>query len=255
MKALIVEDERMAQEILKNAIEANFDDINVVGVLSSVKETLAWFAKEENTPDIVFMDVELLDGSCFDIFRQIDIDAKVIMTTAYDKYAVRAFEVGSVDYLLKPIETDALKRAVDRCRKQTGNSDIQSVISAMKALQRNESVDTRSYRRRFIVHIGQRLIPIDISDISYFYAEGKSKYIVTRDGSQYFVEISMDSIMEELDPRMFFQISRNNIIASSAIKNIDKLLGGRLKVIISSKPDVEVIVSRSRVNDFLAWLV
>jgi len=99
------------------------------------------------------------------------------------------------------------------------------------------------------------LIPIDISDISYFYAEGKSKYIVTRDGSQYFVEISMDSIMEELDPRMFFQISRNNIIASSAIKNIDKLLGGRLKVIISSKPDVEVIVSRSRVNDFLAWLV
>ncbi|MCQ2147821.1 MAG: LytTR family DNA-binding domain-containing protein [Bacteroidales bacterium] len=253
MKALIVEDERMAQEILKKAITTNFNDIEIVGVVPSVKATLEWFSKEENTTDIVFMDVELLDGSCFDIFRQIEIDAKVIMTTAYDKYAVRAFEVGSVDYLLKPIETSALKRAVDRCRKQSTSTDIQSVLSAMQNLQK--AAGTQSYRRRFIVHIGQRLIPIDISEISYFYAEGKSKYIVTREGHQYFVESSMDSIMEELDPRMFFQISRNNIIASSAIKNIDKLLGGRLKVIISSKPDVEVIVSRSRVNDFLAWLV
>lgn len=253
MKALIVEDERMAQEILKKSISTNFDDIEIVGIVSSVKETLEWFSHEENATDIVFMDVELLDGSCFDIFRQIEIDAKVIMTTAYDKYAVRAFEVGSVDYLLKPIESSALKRAVERCRKQTVSTDIQSVLNAMQNLQK--PAGSQSYRRRFIVHIGQRLIPIDISDISYFYAEGKSKYIVTRDGQQYFVESSMDSIMEELDPRMFFQISRNNIIASSAIKNIDKLLGGRLKVIISSKPDVEVIVSRSRVNDFLAWLI
>lgn len=245
----------MAQDLLQRTLTDNFKDVEVVGVLPSVKDTLAWFSKEENTADIVFMDVELLDGSCFDIFRQIEIDAKVVMTTAYDKYAVRAFEVGSVDYLLKPVESEALKRAVTRCRKQTENTDIQAVLAAMQSFQKNTSSAARTYRRRFIVHLGQRLIPIDIYDISYFFAEGKSKYIVTKDGAKYYVESSMESIMEELDPRMFFQISRNNIVASSAIKNIDKLIGGRLKVSIMSKPDVEVIVSRSRVNDFLAWLV
>jgi len=244
MKALIVEDEVLAQQTLKRALARNFNDIEVVAVTESVKDTLAWLRTPGNTVDIIFMDVELQDGSCFEIFRQETVTAKVIMTTAYDKYAVKAFEAGSIDYLLKPFDESAASESFD----------INAIVATMQRLSHDRDSSRKSYRRRFIVRLGQKIIPIETSDIAYFYVEGKSKYIVKNDGTKYFFDQQMESILDELDPQVFFRISRNYIISSYAIQGIDRIYGGRLKILMTPPPEMDMIVARSRVNDFMAWL-
>ena len=254
MKALIVEDEVLAQQTLKRALDRNFTDIEVVAVIESVKDTLAWLRTPGNVADIIFMDVELQDGSCFEIFRQETVTAKVIMTTAYDKYAVKAFEAGSIDYLLKPFDDEALIRAVSRCRAASESFDVNAIVTAMQRLSRDRDTDRKTFRRRFIVRLGQKIIPIETSDIAYFYVEGKSKYIVKNDGTRYFFDQQMESILDELDPQVFFRISRNYIISSYAIQGIERIYGGRLKILMTPPPEMDMIVARSRVNDFMAWL-
>lgn len=254
MKALIVEDEKLAQQTLKRALAKNFPDIEVVGVTESVKGTLTWLRTPGNSADIIFMDVELQDGSSFEIFKQETITAKVIMTTAFDKYAVKAFEAGSIDYLLKPFDDESLLRAVSRCRAASENFDINVLLSAMQKFAREQRGGQKSGRRRFIVRIGQKIIPIETSDIAYFYVEGKSKYIVKVDGTRYFFDQQMESILDELDPQVFFRISRNYIISSHAIDGIERIYGGRLKILMTPPAEVDMIVARSRVSDFMAWL-
>ncbi len=254
MKALIVEDEILAQQTLKRALTRNFTDIEVVAVIESVKGTLEWLRTPGNTADIIFMDVELQDGSCFEIFKHETITAKVIMTTAYDKYAVKAFEAGSIDYLLKPFDDEALLRAVSRCRASSESFDINAILSTMQRFAHDRDSTRKTYRRRFIVRLGQKIIPIETSDIAYFYVEGKSKYIVKNDGTKYYFDHQMESILDELDPQVFFRISRNYIISSFAIKGIERIYGGRLKILMDPPPETDMIVARSRVNDFMAWL-
>ena len=227
MKALIVEDEILAQQTLKRALTRNFTDIEVVAVIESVKGTLEWLRTPGNTADIIFMDVELQDGSCFEIFKHETITAKVIMTTAYDKYAVKAFEAGSIDYLLKPFDDEALLRAVSRCRASSDSFDINAILSTMQRFAHDRDSTRKTYRRRFIVRLGQKIIPIETSDVAYFYVEGKSKYIVKNDGTKYYFDHQMESILNELDPQVFFRISRNYIISSFAIKGIERIYGGR----------------------------
>lgn len=254
MKALIVEDEVLAQQTLKRALSRNFNDIEVVAVTESVKDTLAWIRTPGNVADIIFMDVELQDGSCFEIFRQESLPAKVVMTTAYDKYAVKAFEAGSIDYLLKPFDDDALIRAVSRCRASSENLDLNAILATMERFSRDRDSKRKTYRRRFIVRLGQKIIPIETTDIAYFYVEGKSKYIVKNDGTKYFLDQQMESILDEMDPQVFFRISRNYIISSYAIQGIERIYGGRLKILMTPPPETDMIVARSRVNDFMAWL-
>jgi DNA-binding LytR/AlgR family response regulator len=254
VKALIVEDEILAQQTLKRALTRNFTDIEVVAVIESVKGTLEWLRTPGNTADIIFMDVELQDGSCFEIFKHETITAKVIMTTAYDKYAVKAFEAGSIDYLLKPFDDEALLRAVSRCRASSESFDINAILSTMQRFAHDRDSTRKTYRRRFIVRLGQKIIPIETSDIAYFYVEGKSKYIVKNDGTKYYFDHQMESILDELDPQVFFRISRNYIISSFAIKGIERIYGGRLKILMDPPPETDMIVARSRVNDFMAWL-
>lgn len=254
MKALIVEDEILAQQTLKRALTRNFTDIEVVAVIESVKGTLEWLRTPGNTADIIFMDVELQDGSCFEIFKHETITAKVIMTTAYDKYAVKAFEAGSIDYLLKPFDDEALLRAVSRCRASSDSFDINAILSTMQRFAHDRDSTRKTYRRRFIVRLGQKIIPIETSDVAYFYVEGKSKYIVKNDGTKYYFDHQMESILNELDPQVFFRISRNYIISSFAIKGIERIYGGRLKILMDPPPETDMIVARSRVNDFMAWL-
>ena len=254
MKALIVEDEKLAQQTLVRALARNFTDIEVVAVTESVKGTLEWLRTPGNVADLIFMDVELQDGSCFEIFRNEAVTAKVIMTTAYDKYAVKAFEAGSIDYLLKPFDDEALMRAVSRCRAVSDNFDINVILSAMRRFAQERDADHKVFRRRFIVRLGQKIIPIETSDVAYIYVEGKSKYIVKNDGTKYFFDQQMESILDELDPQVFFRISRNYIISSYAIKGIERIYGGRLKILMDPPPETDMIVARSRVSDFMAWL-
>lgn len=248
MKALIVEDEIMAQKSLARALSQNFPDIDVIGYTSSVKETVAWLKDPENKADIIFMDVELSDGICFEIFRLVEVKARIIMTTAYDSYALKAFEAGSVDYLLKPIEPAALKRAIARCRMSGGTIDVEALAKAMGMSGK------KTYKERYIVRLNDRIVPLQTINIAYIYSEDKNNYMVTFDGQKYIIDSSLDIISEELDPDYFFRISRGCIVSMKSIGTIIKQMGGRLRIMATPEPSFEMTVSRSRVDDFMTWL-
>ena len=249
MKVLIVEDEIMAQRSLTRLLAQNFPEMDVVGTTSSVKSTVAWLNDPANSVDVIFMDVELADGICFEIFRQTDIKANVIMTTAYDSYALKAFEAGSIDYLLKPVDADALKRAVSRVRASGGNLDIQALMKLME----NKTAPKKEYKERYIIRINDRIVPLKTSEIAYVYSEEKNNYLVTFDEQRYIIDSSLDVINDDLNPDKFFRISRSCIVSMKAIKSIIKQTG-RLRIIASPESSFEMTVSRSRVEDFLEWL-
>ena len=246
MKALIVEDEPRAQRALENLLKANFPDVEVIGRTASVKETVDWLAG--NRPDVIFMDVELADGTCFDIFAQTSVDAQVVMTTAYDNYAVKAFEVNSVDYLLKPVDVEELKRAVSRVEKRMGAGGPRIDFDAVREAIRP--------REKFLIRLNDRIVPVSVRDIAYFYSEAKSTFIVTRDGKNYVLDDSLDAIESGLDPKAFFRISRGAIIAENVIDSASKLLGGRLRLTLAPgiPAATDLTVSRARADAFLEWL-
>jgi len=249
MKVLIVEDEIMAQKSLIRVLAQHFPDMSVVATTTSVKGTVAYLKDPANSVDIIFMDVELSDGVCFEIFRQVEVKAKVIMTTAYDSYALKAFEAGSVDYLLKPVDSAALKRAVARCRMSGGQIDVDALMKAM-----GDMTQKKEYKERFIIRFNDRIIPLQTRDIAYIYSEEKNNYLVTYDGHKYIIDSSLDVMSDELDPESFFRISRSCIVSLKSIRSILKQAGGRLRISAEPESSFEMTVSRSRVDDFMAWL-
>lgn len=250
MKVLITEDEIMAQKSLIRTLGQNFPDMEIVGTTGSVKGTVEWLNTPGNHADVIFMDVELADGECFEIFRQTEVSAKVIMTTAYDSYAIKAFEAGSIDYLLKPVDTDALRRAVARCRMSGGQINVDALL---KAIGGNRT-PKKGYKERFIIRFNDRIVPVDTSSIAYVYSEEKTNWLVTSEGEKYIIDSSLDVMTEELDPDKFFRISRGCIISIHAISSIIKQAGSRLRVISKPEASFEMTVSRARVDDFLEWL-
>lgn len=236
----------MARESLARALTQHFPDVRIVGMTGSVRDTVAWLQHPDHEADAIFMDVELSDGNCFEIFRQVDIKARVIMTTAYDSYAVKAFEVNCIDYLLKPIEQSALQRAVERCHAGGQGFDSKRLLDAVR--------EPRTYKQRYVMRFNDRIVPVKTSDIAYFYAEEKNTYLVTMDGNRYVMDMSLEILSEELDGRNFFRVSRSCIVSMAAISSVVKYLGNRLKIIVQPRSEFEMVVSRSRVDDFLKWL-
>ncbi len=250
---LIVEDEIPAQINLQRAIERNFDDMAIIGTESSVEGTISRLQGDGPCPDIIFMDVELSDGMCFDIFSRVEIRSKVIITTAYDNYAVKAFRMNTIDYLLKPINTDELKAAVERCRVALEQSAPAPALD-LAALRSALTGEEPAYKKRFIIKLGDHISVVETSRIAYFYAENKSTYLVTSDNHRHILDTSLDNISEQIDPDRFFRISRNCAVAIDAITDISKHLGNRLKLQLRPAPYFDIYVSRSRSNDFLNWL-
>lgn len=247
MKILIIEDEPIAQASLCRTLEQNFPDMEITGTADSVKSAIEFLKKPQNRPDIIFMDVELSDGNCFEIFREVEITTNVIMTTAYGHYAVKAFEVNSIDYLLKPIEITALKRAVSRCASGRANFDVDSLAKALRQ-------PSQKWRQRYIIRFNNTIVPVETSEIAYFYSEDKNTFIVTRNGNRYILDLPLEVVSEEIDPERFFRISRGCIVALSAISTITKQFGGRLKISPRPEATFDMTVSRSRTDDFLKWL-
>ncbi len=248
-KIFIVEDEIVAQKSLVRLLNQHFPQTVVVGSCDSVNGAIEWLKNPDNRADIIFMDVELSDGDCFEIFRNVEVKANVIMTTAYDSYALKAFEAGSVDYLLKPIDVEPLKRAMSRCMKESVNIDLSRILSTLDATNRK-----REYKERFVVKFNDMIVPIKRDEIAYIYSEDKINYLVTFVGKKYVIDSSLDIVIGELDPEQFFRISRSAIVSLHAIKSIIKQPGGRLRIISQPKSSFEMTVSRSRVADFLLWI-
>ena len=256
MNIFIVEDEILSQMSLARMLNANFPDVKIVGTSRTVKETVEFLRSDEiEHPDLIFMDVELQDGNCFDIFRQIDITSNVVLTTAYHKYAIEAFKVGCIDYLLKPVEPQALCRSVERCRKNMNVLNSRSLLSTFDQFIKNKPVsEIRKIKKRFIIKLGDNFVLVPTSDIAYFYTEDNATYIVTRQGVHYIINFPLDVIITQIDLEEFFRISRYCIIALSEIKGVVKIKGGRLKVVTDFEPKCEMTVSRARVEEFLDWL-
>ncbi len=250
MKVLIVEDEPLAQNNLRNLTMKLFDDLEIVGMLSSVKGAVQWLQNPDNKLDILFLDVELSDGMCFDIFEQVKTNAQIIITTAYDTYALKAFQIHSIDYLLKPIDPDELKAAVERCR-QMRPAPILDAELLRRALIPEEQP---AYKSRFVIRLGDRIVLLRTEDIAYFYAEDKSTYAVTKENKRYILDLTLDATQEAVDPRRFFRVSRSQIVAIDAIENISKHLNNRLKISLLPKPEFDTFVSRFRITDFMEWL-
>lgn len=254
IKVVIVEDEIPAQINLKKLIEKCCDQSRVVATLSSVRSTVKWLEENPQGADVIFLDVELSDGICFDIFDKVAIDAQVIITTAYDNYAIKAFRVNTVDYLLKPITEEDLRCAWERCKERIELQSQPNLETLLDIVSKAGAPKDKEYKKRFIVKMGEKIIIIPVEDIAYCYSEDKSTYAISRNGTRRLLDYSLDMVQEMLDPKIFFRISRSYIVSINSIENISKYLGTRLKLQLTPHSDDEVVVSRSRTSDFLEWL-
>ncbi len=255
MNIFIVEDEVVTQMSLARMLNSNFPDVKIVGTARTVRESVDFLRSCDNEqPDLIFMDVELQDGNCFDIFRQINITSNVVLTTAYHKYAIEAFRVGCIDYLLKPIEPHALCGAVERCRKNMNVVSSKSLLTSFDEFMKHKPMVDRKIKKRFIIKLGDNFVLVPVSDIAYFYTEDNATYIVTKQGVHYIINFPLDVIITQIDLNEFFRISRYCIIALSEIRGVVKIKGGRLKVVTDFEPKCEMTVSRARVDEFLEWL-
>lgn len=254
MTTLIIEDEKPAARLLQRKLEKF--DIAVETMLHSVEESLHWFANN-NHPDLIFLDIQLSDGLSFEIFEKINIQSAIIFTTAYDEYALKAFKLNSIDYLLKPIDEDDLEVAVAKFKTRlpkasTETSNLQLDFEQIRQMLSNPF--EKSYKKRFTVKIGQHLKVITTDEIECFFSENKGTYIHTFDNRNYLIDSTLEILEQELDMKDFFRVSRKYIVPLTAIKEIQVYTNSRLKVILPTYKEDEVIVSREKVQDFKAWL-
>jgi two-component system response regulator LytT len=254
MTTIIIEDEKPAARLLQRKLEKL--NIQVGVMLHSVEEALDWFSKNEH-PDLIFLDIQLSDGLSFEIFEKVEIKSAVIFTTAYDEYALRAFKLNSIDYLLKPIDEDDLEVAVAKFKSLLPKQELQTQSLGIDFEQIKKMLTNpfeKNYKKRFTVKIGQHLKVISIDEIECFFSENKGTYIHTFDNRNYLIECTLELLEQELDPADFFRISRKFIIPLKAIKEIVLYSNSRLKVILPSFKEEDVIVSREKVSDFKTWI-
>jgi DNA-binding LytR/AlgR family response regulator len=251
MNILIIEDEPHAAQLLENVLLELEPDCIVVDKLDSIKRSVKWF-KNNNAPDVVFMDIQLADGLSFEIFDQHEINAPVIFTTAYNEYALKAFKVNSIDYILKPVDKTELKAALEKLRRLTGNQSRHSKIlegigHAMKML-------TKKYKERFMVKVGEHLKTIDVDNILYFYSQEKTTFCFTNENRNLILDFTLDQLEELLDPACFFRINRKYMVNSKSINDIISYTNSRLKLNLKGSQDNDIIVARERVQEFKEWL-
>lgn len=250
MNIIIIEDEKPAARLLQRKVEKLGLQINTL--LHSVEESIRWFQNNPH-PDLIFLDIQLSDGLSFEIFENIDIKSAVIFTTAYDEYALRAFKLNSIDYLLKPIDEDDLEIAVNKFKSRNQLSTNLSLDFEMIKKMLLNPID-REYKKRFTIKLGQQLKMVSIVDVECFYSENKGTYLHTFDNRDYLIDLTLEQLESEIDPKDFYRISRKFIIPMNGIKEIQIYSNSRLKVILPTYKADEVIVAREKVSDFKNWL-
>lgn len=251
MKVLIIEDEKAAAKRLKSLLQQLDAQLQILTVLDTVKQAVRWF-QENPPPDLTFMDIQLADGLSFEIFEQFEVKSPVIFTTAYDQYAIKAFKVNSVDYLLKPIDPKELKAGLEKFKQlfyegQQGQLDFHQIRQTVEML-------TRQYKSRFIVKVGEHIKAIQVENVLYFCSREKMTYMHTKEGRHYIIDLPLDQLEDSLDPKAFFRISRKYLVSVQAIADIITYSSSRLRLILQQSADHDVLVSRDRVAGFKEWL-
>ena len=250
MNVIIIEDEKPSARRLQRMLKVL--DIEADTMLHSVEESIEWFENNEH-PDLIFLDIQLSDGLSFEIFEAIDIKSAVIFTTAYDEYALQAFKLNSIDYLLKPIDDDDLKTAVEKYKGRLPQQQSVTLdFNDIKNLLVNPI--EREYKKRFSVKVGQHLKLINIEDIECIYSENKGTYAYTNEGRNYLLDATLDQLEADLEPDVFFRISRKFYVNINAIKDMVSYTNSRLRIKLNRFNEHDIIVARERVKDFKNWL-
>ena len=248
MRAIIVEDEMLAARNLQ-AILNELGTVQVITILDSITETVEWFSCNPQ-PDLMFLDIHLADGSAFEIFDRTEIRCPVIFTTAYDEYALKAFKVNSIDYLLKPIDTGAVQLALKKLQELTVTDSMQDAVNKLMASFRA----TSTFKTHFLVPAkGDKLIPVQAIDIAFFYIDNGLVKAVTFDEKSFRFEHTLDELAEMLDPKIFFRANRQFIISRKAIKDIDLWFNNRLSVNLKIPVPEKILISKARISEFKNW--
>jgi two-component system response regulator LytT len=250
IKILIIEDEEPAAERLAKMLLDIDPNIIVVGNTVSVKSSVKWF-KENPIPDLILMDINLSDGHSFDIFKEVEISAPIIFITAYDQYAIDAFKLNSIDYILKPIKKDELRNALDKF-KRMGNIQVQQMTSLLNTIKSNQD---KEFQKRIVIRYGDTIKMIEIADIAYFYTEEKINFLCTNSDTRMPIDQNLDELEEILDPKIYFRINRQFIINISAIEKMLTWSKSRVKIILKPASEHETIVSTERSSHFKDWLI
>lgn len=252
MNVLIIEDEIPAAEKLERYLKRYDDVINVVNKITNVKDSVEWLDAHQHEVDLIFMDIQLTDGKSFEIFPQVHIDKPIIFTTAFNEYALDAFKVNSIDYLLKPITFSDLSTAIGKYEKlkQTLGSETAKQPNIYEALN---LLQQKSYKTRFMVKLGEHIRSISTDSISLFYAEGRDVYLITNEKRKFIIDYKLEQLEELLDPKDFHRVNRTFILNIHGIKDVVVYSNSRLKVTPHIDFDKEIIVSREKVPAFKEW--
>ena len=251
MQILIIEDEPQAVQWIERAVKELVPDAVIVGKLDSIKRSVQWL-KQQPSPDVILLDIQLADGISFEIFEQCEVKAPVIFTTAFDGYAIQAFKVNGIDYILKPVDKQELAVALEKAKKkkQAVNDSavlLQNIGSAMKML-------TKKYKSRFVIKVGEHIRTIETDTVLFFYSQEKTTFCTTTDNRNHILDYTLEQLAEMVDPERYFRVNRKYLVCSSAINDIIHYSNSRLRLVLKNSQDNDVIVSREKVQEFKSWL-
>ncbi|KQS24726.1 LytTR family DNA-binding domain-containing protein [Dyadobacter sp. Leaf189] len=248
MKILIIEDEKPAARRLTQLISDRLPEARIEAILDTVTSAVSWL-KNNAQPDLIFLDIQLADGISFAIFEEVKVTAPIIFCTAFDQYAIKAFKLNSIDYLLKPIDPEELNNALDKFK--AGRKEPALSLDQIKQLL---APAPKTFKTRFLVKMGERIQTIDVGDIAFFFSEEKVTLLQTRQGKKFTVDYTLDEVEDMVSPEQFFRLNRKYIAAISAIKDVFTYSNSRLKIHLDQCSDNDILISRERMGQFKNWL-
>lgn len=251
MNILIIEDEPQAAKRMETLMKELERDVNILAKIDSVKNAVDWIANNP-PPDLILMDIQLADGISFSIFEKCSVQSPVIFTTAYDEYALKAFKVNSIDYILKPVDKDELSAALKKFRSMTRTAPDTKVL--LDNIGQAVQMLTKRYKSRFMIKVGEHLKTIETASLLYFYSQDKATFCYTVDNRSLILDYTIEQLEEMTDPMVFFRVNRKYLVSAAAITDIISYTNSRLKLKLKGSTDDDVIVARERVQDFKEWL-
>lgn len=253
MKVLIIEDEQIAADKLTKLVHQYDPNIEILEQFDTVEGTVYWL-QQNDAPDLLFLDIHLADGFSFEIFDQVEVKCPVIFTTAYDQYAIQAFKIKSVDYLLKPVKFEDLRAAMDKYKEIFESTPTQNFASDMQTLAKLIQNQQKEYKSRFLIKVGNIIKTISVNDVAYFHFEDRATLLVTSDNRRYPVNQTLDELEEMLDPKKFARANRQFIVTFEAIQKIHPYFKGRLKIDLTPKQSTDLVISSEKSKGFKKWL-
>jgi len=258
MKILLVEDEPFAQQELKRMLLKLNEDIQIIAILDSVEESIDYLSNNQ-PPELIFMDIELSDGSSFEIFTKVKVTTPVIFTTAYNEHALRAFKVNAIDYLLKPIEEEALLKAVHKFKEfkqefSLNSSEANPDFPTGDKLAELFKIANTNFKSRFLITSADKMKYVDVEEVAYFFAQDSTVFLVTKEKKQFIINYNLEQLELSLNPKFFFRLNRKFICNITAVADVQRHFNSRLKVSLTPSVTDEILVSRVKVPELLSWL-